>query len=103
MDRGNGGQAIVDELAHEVQHLELMEDVEVGRRLVQKQDARLLGERARYEHSLALSSGQGVQRPVGESLGVGLTHRVAGYAVVLAALYLEAPEVRVPAHQHELE
>ena len=31
------------------------------------------------------------------------THRVSGYATVLSALDLEASQVRVPAHEHELD
>ena len=53
VDGGDGGEAAVDELADEGEDLELMEDVEVGGRLVEQQDARLLGDGAGEEDALA--------------------------------------------------
>ena len=77
-------------------------DVEVGGWFVEEQDARLLGEGAGDDDSLAFASGEGVEGAVRELLGLRLAHGIAGDSLVTLALDLEASEVRVPAHEDEL-
>ena len=54
------------EVGEQVEHLELVREVEVGRRLVEQQDRRVLRERHRDPGALALAAGQPVERPVAQ-------------------------------------
>ena len=103
VDGRDGRQTIVDQPPHNVQHLELVQDVQVRRWLVQEEDAGLLGQGAGNEHPLTFAPGQGVERSVGELLRLREPHGVPGDAGVFPALDLEAAEVGIAAHEHELD
>ena len=62
------------EVDEQVEHVDLVGEVEVGRRLVEQQDVGVLGERHRDPHPLALAAGELVDRPVGELERVGRDH-----------------------------
>ena len=59
------------EVGEQVQHLDLVGDVEVGGRLVEQQQVGLLGQRHRDPDPLALPAGEFVDRPVGQVGGAG--------------------------------
>ena len=67
----DGGAAALVEVGEEVEHLDLVGDVEVRRRLVEQQQVGALGERHRDPHPLALAAGQLVDDAVGQVEGVG--------------------------------
>ena len=56
----------------------------------------------RDEYALALSAGQGVERPVCELLGFGESHGFPHDTVVFPTLDLEASQMRIAAHEHQL-
>jgi hypothetical protein len=60
--RAPGPSQVVDEL----EHLQLVAEVQRGGRLVQQHHLGLLGDDHRDPGPLALPAGEGVQRPVGE-------------------------------------
>ena len=60
------GAAAGVELGEQVEHLDLVGDVEVGRRLVEQQQVGALREGHRDPHPLALAARQLVDRAVGE-------------------------------------
>ena len=66
------------ELAHEVEEPDLVAQVEEARRLVEGERRRLLRERARHHHALALAGGELVDRPFGERRGVDPRERRPG-------------------------
>ena len=62
-DRAAARAVEVDE---QVEHLDLVGEVEVGGRLVEQQQVGALGQRHGDPHALALAAGQLVDRPVGQ-------------------------------------
>ncbi len=44
--------------AHDLQHLELVLDIKIARRLIEEENLRLLGERPRDQHALPFSAGE---------------------------------------------
>ena len=71
-------------------------------RLVEDQEPRLLGERARDDRALTLAAAQIVERQVREIEHAGRLHRLAGRRPIARALEIAAGIVRIAAHQHEL-
>ena len=63
-----------------------MQEVEVARRLVEQEHARLLGERPREERPLPLAAGERVDRVVGELEDPREGHRLARPGEVRRAL-----------------
>ena len=62
----DGAPLLAVEFFAQVEHVDLVGDVEVGRRLVEQHQVGLLGERHRDPHPLALTARQFVDRSVGE-------------------------------------
>ena len=85
------------ELGEEVEHLDLVGDVEVGRGLVEQQQVGALREGHRDPHPLALAAGELVDDAVGEPEGVGEGERLGDRLVVGAGPAAEGSVVRVAA------
>ncbi len=103
VDGGDRGHPLAHQVTHQLQYLELVVDVQVGRRLVQEQDTRLLRERPRHEHSLALAARERCHFSLGEPLGLRELHCLKGDAAVGGSLHLEPAHVGVAAHHHHLQ
>src|SRR5207245_11595732 len=71
-------------------------------RLVEDQEPRLLGERARDDRALTLAAAQIVERQVREIEHAGRLHRLAGRRPIARALEIAAGIGRIAGHQHEL-
>ena len=93
-DRGAAGAV---EVGQQVEHLDLVGDVEEGRRLVEQQDVGLLGQRHRDPDPLPLPAGQLVDGPVGELGRPGHGQRLGDGRVVGSGPPRQHPLVRVPA------
>ena len=94
--------ALAVEIEHQVEHVDLVGDVEEGRRLVEEQDVGALGERHRDPHALTLSAGQLVHGPVGEVRAAGRAEGLRDGFVVGGAPPAEAALVRVAAAADEI-
>ena len=90
------GAALAVEVGEQVEHLDLVGDVEEGRRLVEQQDVGLLRERHRDPHALALAARELVDRPIGEVGDAGRVERGGDGLVVVRAPAAEQPLVRMP-------
>ena len=97
------GAAHLVELGEQVEHLDLVGDVEVRRRLVEQQQVGLLGEGHRDPHALALAAGELVDQPVGEVEGVGQLEGLRHGLLVLARPAPEGALVRVPPAADEVD
>ena len=73
----------VVEVRQEVENLDLVGDIEEGRRFVQKQDVGALGQRHGDPDALALSAGEFVHRPLGKVGRPGCRKRGGDRFVVL--------------------
>ncbi len=71
----DGAAALAVEPADQVEHLDLVGEVEVRRGLVEQQHVGVLGQRHRDPGALALTAGQLVERPVAQVAGVGHRQR----------------------------
>ena len=60
-DRQRRQAALANAIAHDVEDLGLVAEVEVRRRLVEQEDGGVLRERARQEDALALAAGERVE------------------------------------------
>jgi hypothetical protein len=65
----DGAPALGDQPVEEVEHVDLVREVEEGRGLVEEQQLGLLGERHRDPRALSLPAGQLVDGPVGQVAG----------------------------------
>ena len=97
VDHGEHGDAAVAHAVERAEELELVADVEVGRRLVEQQHPRLLREAARERRELALAGRQRAQPAVGEQRDAGLLERASHRRVVRRVERLERAAVRVAA------
>ena len=80
----------------------LVPEVEVARRLVEQEHARLLGERPGQERPLALPAGERVDRVVGEVEDCRPAPSPRGAREVLRPLEEPARPAREASHQHQL-
>jgi hypothetical protein len=88
----------VGKIAYDVQHLEPVVQVEVARRLVEKQHARVLRQSLRERETLQVASRQGVDRFIRERCRVGELQRTLDRRLVRRAHGTEPRHVRMPAH-----
>ena len=91
VQRDDRGAPALDEPAEERHRLELVERIEVRRRLVEEHDGRPLGEGARQVRALELARGERVDGPIGEREDVGQGHRLLDRARVLLGGASEPP------------
>ena len=99
VDHRQHGDAAAAHPVERAEELELVADVEVGRRLVEQQHPRLLGEAARERRELALAGRQRAEAPLGERRDAGLLERASHRRVVRRVERLERPAVRVAAER----
>ena len=93
----------VVQLGAQVEHLDLVRDVEERGRLVEQQRSGLLGERHRDPDPLALAAGQFVDQPVGQVGDPGRPHRRPRTARSSCVGPLpQQPLVRVAAAGHQV-
>ena len=74
--RDQGAALLLVQLGAQVEHVDLVLDVEVRGRLVEQQQRGLLGERHRDPHALPLAAGQFVDIAIGEFGDAGGGHRL---------------------------
>jgi hypothetical protein len=91
------------QLAHAIEELDLVAQIEEARRLVEQQDRRLLGEGAREDDSLALARRQLVDRSRGEVQRAAALERLARDRQVPRRLEGEPGQVRMSPHEDDLE
>ena len=75
--------AFVVEAGEEVEHFDLVGEVDVGRRLVEQHRLGVLGERHRDPRALALAAGEVVDEPVSQVGQVRLLERRVDVLLVL--------------------
>ena len=75
-------------------------DVEGRGRLIQEQQIRLLGQNARQQHSLPLSSGQGAEITVAQMLRFRFPHTAQHDFPVAARRGPQRPQMRIPSQDH---
>nr|BFF11524.1 hypothetical protein GCM10025699_28270 [Microbacterium flavescens] len=85
------------ERAQEVEHLDLVAQVQEGRRLVQQEHARLLREGHRDPDALTLAARQVAHSAIRQGADPRLGHRIVDARSVGSAPALEDPAVRVTA------
>ena len=90
------------EFAQQVEHLDLVTQVEERGRLVQQQHLRILCERHGDPHPLPLSARQVADGTVGELRHAGACHRLVDVRGVSAPPALEDTAVGIPAARDEL-
>ena len=99
----DGGAAGLVEVGEQVEHLDLVGDVEVRRRLVEQQQVGLLGQGHRDPDPLALAARELVDEPVGEVEGVGELERLGDRLLVLGRPPPERALVRVAATPDQVD
>ena len=93
---------VVGEVADQVEDLDLVAEVEVGRRLVEEEDRRLLAQARGQPHALALAAGELVDAAVGHPGDPGDVHGPPDRLACVRVATLPAPAVRVPAVRHDV-
>ncbi len=93
------GDPLTRQVAQQGQDAPLVAQVQVGRRLVQQQDRRFLGDGASDENQLVLSAAQVCHIPVGQRRDPQTLQRSPGGANVVRARHLQKPQVRCPPQQ----
>ena len=99
-DDGGAGALLGGE---QLEQLELMAHVERRRRLVEHQGRRLLRQRPRQQHALALAARQLAERARRQLEDAGVGHGALGGGDVGGGLEAERAEPRASAHEHDLE
>ncbi len=90
------------ETMDQVEDFDLVADIEIGGRLVQEQDLRLLGKGGRDPGALALAAGQLPQAPVGEVGRSGAVQRPADGVLVVRGIAAEQSDMREPSLPNQL-
>ena len=101
-DEQDRDAALAVQSAQQGGRLRLVPEIEVGRRLVEDEEPRLLGERPRHRRALALAAAQAVEPLRGELEHAGRLHRGAGALPVGRALEVALGRVRIAPHQDQL-
>ena len=99
----DGGAAAGVEVGEQVEHLDLVGEVEVRRGLVEQQQVGALGEGHRDPDPLPLAAGQLVDDPVGQVGGVGQRQRLGHGVLVGGAPAPEGALVGVPAAADQVD
>ena len=94
--------AVSIEVGQQIEHLDLVGDVEERRRLVEQQDVGLLRERHRDPDALPLAAGELVDGAVGEVGDPGRLERLRDHVVVVLAPAREQLLMRMPAAADEV-
>jgi len=89
-------------LSQQAEHLNLVADVQVGRGLVQQDQARPLGQRASQDGALKLPTAHLHYAAVGELLKAGLLQGPIHPALILGLFKQAVPQVRMAALANEL-
>ena len=103
MQRHDDGDALL--LCHAAQNREqfqLVADIEERSRLVEDDDLRLLTDRTRKMHSLALAVADGVEIAAAELFGMNGAHRLLDLLLILAGQHAEPSGVRIAARCHDI-
>ncbi len=87
---------------NEVFNLDSMSKVETGCRLVEEEHSRLLRQGSRDEDTLSLASRERQQRATLQRVGACRSQRLPGDGKVLPTLQVEAAEMWMATHQHQL-
>jgi hypothetical protein len=90
------------EVREQVEQLDLMRDVEIGRGLVQEQDRRLLREGHRRPDPLALPAGELVDVAAAQFRDIGRLHRALHGLLVRGAPLPDQPLVRIASACNEV-
>ena len=98
-----GGQHGDAEPGDELQHLDLVADVEVVGGFVEDEMVGALGEGPGDEHPLFLAAGEGVEAAAGQMLATDPVDGLGGDAPVGVVVAFERPLVRGAADHHHLE
>src|SRR5688500_1503513 len=91
----HGAAIVLDQVGEEIEHFDLVVDVEEGRRLVEQQHVGLLGQRHGDPDALALAAGQLVDRAVGDVERVGGGEGFGDGGVILWGPATEPALVRI--------
>ena len=86
-----------------LKNLDLVIDVEVSIRLIEKKNLRLLAECTRNQHPLPFSAGYGCDELISKVIDVCQTHHLPCEIHVLLILKSRSAYMRRPAHQHYFE
>ena len=103
MQRHDDGDALL--LCHAAQNREqfqLVADIEERSWLVEDDDLRLLTDRTRKKHSLALAVADGVEIAAAELFGMNGAHRLLDLLLILAGQHAEPSRVRITARRHDI-
>ena len=98
-----GQSALVSQSRQQLEDVDLMVDVEVRRRLIQQQDVRVLGQRARDVDPLLLAARQVGHEAPGQVGRVRRTETVVNHGPVASTLPLPTAQVGRAPHEHGLE
>jgi len=103
VEDGEHADAAGHQVAHEIEDLEPMVEVEVAGRLVEQQQRRLLSERLREREPLQVAARQRVDGLVRQTQRVGQFHRALDGGAVGIGRGTESRYVRMPPHLDELD
>ena len=92
----------LEALAHQLEDLQAVVDVEIGGGLVEQQHLGPLGQGPGHRHPLFFAAGQAGDRPVGQFLDAGGGERLVDQGQVGRGGRAEAVQVRVQSHLHHL-
>jgi len=93
---------LVGQVAHQVEDLDLVTQVEVGGGLVEQQHCGVLRQAAREPHALQLAAGQGVDTALGEVRHARDGHGVRDDVGTVGVTFAPPPAVGVPAEPHDV-
>ena len=96
-DEHDGAALALVEVGEQVEHLDLVGEVEERRRLVEQHQRRALGEGERDPHPLALAAGELVDAAIGQVGDLGGVERRGHRRLVLDRELAHPPLVRVAA------
>ncbi|MNO69183.1 hypothetical protein D3C76_600330 [compost metagenome] len=93
---------LATELPDEGEHLHLMSHVQGGQRLVQQDEAALLGQQHGEPDPAPLAAGEGIHQPVGKPLGMGQRYGLVDLAVIGLPHAAQQAAPGIAPHLHQL-